>query len=160
MRQSLALATAVLLALPPSLAAQTAPQRSSDSSAVAATLDNFLRVFERLDWEQFRRSFSDSAVVFFPSQRTPREFAGRAAVEARFRHEFDIIRAQSGASAPPYMHLEPHDLRITILSHEYALVTFTLLNSSRTGRRTILFRREGTEWRIWHLHASNAPWPD
>ena len=58
------------------------------------------------------------------------------------------------------MELRPQDLEIRVLSPGVANVTFELKNERRHGRRSMVFRREGTAWHIVHLHASNVPWPD
>ena len=131
----------------------------TDSAEVHAALDQFLRSFEKLDWEPFRTSFSDRATVFFPSAATPGRFDGRPAIEARFEQEFADLRAQ-GKDGPLYMRLEPCQLHVTVLDKRTALVTFELRNAARLARRSLVFAREPGGWRIRHLHASNVPWPD
>lgn len=130
--------------------------RTADEAEVRACLDRFLRDFENLRWDPFRATFTDDACVFFPSAATPETKCGREAVEARFSREFDSIRA----GAPPYMKLEPQNLTVRSLSNDTVLVHFMLENKSRIARRTMVFVRQGGEWRITHLHASNVPWPD
>jgi ketosteroid isomerase-like protein len=143
-----------------SLAAEPPPRESAaDSIAVRNSLLAFLTAFEDLDWERFRSNFSEDACVFFPSAATPEEYRGRVAVEGRFRQEFASIR-RDAPSGPPFMHLRPDSLRITLFGGIGALATFELHNTSRIGRRSVVFRKEGGAWRIAHLHASNVPWPD
>lgn len=132
--------------------------RANDEAEVRARLDRFLRDFEKLRWDPFRTPFTEDACVFFPSAATPETKCGRDAVEARFTREFDSIRA--GAAAPPYMKLEPQNLTVRSFSNDTVLVHFMLANKSRVARRTMVFVRQGGEWRITHLHASNVPWPD
>ena len=56
-----------------------------------------------------------------------------------------------------YHRLVPTELRIQPLSPGLALATFHLRNAERLARRTVLLHREGADWRILHLHASNVP---
>jgi ketosteroid isomerase-like protein len=135
-----------------------AQSASRDSAAVSAAVMRFLRAFEDLDWERFRAVFADDATVYFPTPEPPQRFVGRVAVEGRFRRVFDAIRA-AAPSGPPYQHLPPVDLRIEMLGASAALVTFEFRNVERVGRRTLVWRREGGDWRIVHLHASNVPTP-
>ncbi len=64
--------------------------------------------------------------------------------------------------------LDVHDLRVTMLGRDAALITclwtqsqtFRGVPESATGRMTIVFRRLGTEWKAIHLHTSpDAPNP-
>ncbi len=157
-----ALRVAALLALPETLTAQTSrPQSASwhaDSIAVRAALGRFLTAFENLEWEPFRSAFSDAASVFHPGADTPERVRGRSAVEASFAKVFAAIKA-AAPSGPPYQRLEAQDLEISALAPAMVLVSFHLRNTERLGRRTVIFRQEGAEWRILHLHASNMPRP-
>jgi hypothetical protein len=68
---------------------------------------------------------------------------------------FARIKAASGRSAPPYMHLEPLDLRVQMLSSEIALVSFHLRDGATLSRRSLVLKRSQDGWKIVHLHASN-----
>ena len=57
------------------------------------------------------------------------------------------------------MHLEPQDLKIQLLSAGVALVTFHLRDRNVLSRRTIVFRRDKSAWKIVHIHASNLTLP-
>ena len=140
-------------ASPPARPAAPSRSRAPDAE-VSAALHGFLTAFENLDWEPFRASFTDDACVFHPSADAPERDCGRAAVEARFKKVFDAERREATAG-PPYMHLLPEDLQITMFGDDLSLATFHLRNPKRFGRRSVLFRREGGAWKIVHLHASN-----
>jgi ketosteroid isomerase-like protein len=116
----------------------------------------FLRDFENLDWDRFRQSFADDATVFFPVPEPPRRFSGRAEIERQFRRVFAAIRANSTSAAAPFHRLSPVGLHCSPISTDAALVSFTLENEQRVGRRTLIWRRIGNRWRITHLHASNV----
>lgn len=68
---------------------------------------------------------------------------------------FARIKKDSGRQSPPYMNLQPQDLRIQMMSQEIALVTFHLVNGNTISRRTILLKQDEGRWEIVHIHASN-----
>jgi ketosteroid isomerase-like protein len=138
----------------PSAAAAT--EARTDSVAVANALRRFLTAFENLDWPAFRAAFSDSATIFQPAPQMAERVTGPRGIDSTFGSVFAEIRSHA-PSGPPYQRLAPRDLRIEPLSPGFVLVTFHLRNSERLGRRTVIFRKEGSEWLIWHLHASNLP---
>jgi ketosteroid isomerase-like protein len=140
-----------------STAADTKAEVSNvESAAIRAALTHFLAAFENLDWEAFRASFEDQATVFFPSPEPPERHDGRSAYEDRFRQVFDEIR-RGAPAGPPFQRLAPEDLHIQQLGTDAALVTFHLRNAERLARRTIVFHKTHSGWRIIHLHASNVP---
>ena len=122
-----------------------------------AVLQDFILAFDNLEWDRFRSFFADDATVFYPRGFAERA-SGRPQFEASFRQVFDQIRA--GRTQPPYMHLQPRDLKIQSYG-EIAIATFHL--DDRPGvlnRRTIVLRRMKGQWKIVHLHASEtAPNP-
>ena len=140
---------------PPGRAGDARSQPSRDSAAVAETTAAFLQAFDSLDWTGFVAHLSDSVDAYWPRGDTPERLRDRAAVEGRFRTFFDQVRASR--PGPPYLHLAVSDLSIRILG-DVGLVTFELSDVPDTlGRRTLVFRRDPTGWRIVHLHASNLP---
>ena len=116
----------------------------------------FLRDFENLDWNGFRSWFAPDVTAFFPPPEPPTRFSGRTQVENQFKKVFAEIRAHSSSKSPPFHRLPPVDLRCDPISKDAALVSFLLENDERTGRRTLLWQRLGTQWRITHLHASSV----
>ena len=150
--------------LPAWLAAQTPGRQNApstrhaadDSVAVAVALQHFLTAFENLDWPSFRAAFSDSATIYHPAREMAERVGGPRGIDATFHKVFADIRTHS-SGAPPFHRLSPTDLRIQPLSPGIVLVEFHLRNAERLARRTIVFRKEGPEWRILHLHASNMP---
>jgi len=158
-----------ILGLLAGLASSTAAQASGssaradggwgvDSTAVHAALDRFLTAFENLDWQTFRLSFADNVTVFFPVPEPPQRATGRDAVEAQFRRVFEEIR-RANPTGPPFQRLVPEDLSIEPVARDVVLITFHLRNAERLARRTIVFHRDASGWRIVHLHASNVPTP-
>ncbi|MBI1731927.1 MAG: nuclear transport factor 2 family protein [Gammaproteobacteria bacterium] len=139
----------------PVIADQT--KAADDPAPIRAAAEQFLRVFDDLDWEPFRASWAAEPSVFFPFDDTPERVTGRAAVEARFRRLFDETRART--PGPPYLHLKPRELRVERYG-DAGLVTFMLGGpGERIGRRTLFFVRENGTWKLAHLHASNVDQP-
>lgn len=129
-----------------------APTPSQGETEVRAAADRFLVAFDNLDWETFRASWSASPSAFFPFPDTPGRVTGKAEVERRFQTFFEAVRANQ--PGPPYLHLDPRELEVQTFG-DSALVTFMLVNERRTARRSLLFARESTGWKLVHLHASN-----
>ena len=129
---------------------------SIDEDEIQAFVSQFLSAFENLDMPAFSACFSDEATVFFPSPEPPFRVIGRSAVQRQFEHVFAGIR-KSAASGPPYHRLDPHDVLIQALDLKTAIVSFHLINAERTARRTLVLVKSQGNWRILHLHASNAP---
>ena len=136
-------------------AEQSETARRAPDPAVQASLSQFLRAFENLDWDAFRASFDDDATAFFPTPEPPQRFEGRISVDAQFRQVFSAIRA-AAPGGPPFHRLVPENLRIEAIGADAAIATFHLRNELRIARRTIVFKRTAGGWRIAHLHASNV----
>ena len=118
-------------------------------------LTSFVRAFDDLDWAKFRRCFEDDASVFYP-ELFPRRVEGAANVHQSWQTVFANIKANSGKSQAPYMEVKPADIRVQLLS-DIAVVTFHLEHGgTAVGRRTLVLRKSGAQWRIVHLHASNV----
>lgn len=142
-----------------SLAVSSSAQNPSVPDAddgLEKALTNFIQAFDNLDWERFRAAFADNATVFYP-RAYPSRAEGRAEFEKTFKLVFEEIKA--GKSAPPYMDIQPRDLRIQRLN-DVAIVTFHL--DDRPGvpnRRTIVLQKTASAWKIVHLHASEVKLP-
>lgn len=149
----------VILLIPFLLLAEGTGAAPESRPCVAATAASraFLRDFENLDWTNFRRWFADDATIFFPIPEPPHRFSGRAEFEAQWTKVFAAIRSGSASKSPPFHRLPVHDFRCDPLGSDAALISFTLDNSERTGRRTLVWHRSAGRWRIVHLHASNTP---
>lgn len=134
------------------------PARLQDSSGVETAARSFIVAFNNLDMPAFLNCFADDATVFHPPAVPPRTFPtrvqGRREIERTFQVLFDLMRAGSGKSGPPYQDLQPRDLLIQQFD-DSAVLTFHLGTAARTSRRTFVFRRTGSEWKIVHLHASS-----
>ncbi len=135
-------------------------ERTQDSSTVEAAAGRFIVAFNNLDMTAFLDRFADDATIVHPPSGPPRVFPkrvqGKPEIQRTFQAVFDQIRG--GRTTPPYMNLQPRDL----LVQEYdgfAVLTFHLGSDTQVGRRTLVFRRIGSDWKIVHLHASTFELP-
>jgi ketosteroid isomerase-like protein len=134
--------------------AQT-PITPDASASVQETLSSFLTAFDNLDWPVFRSFFADDATMFHPAAPNERRIDTPEQFEKAWLGVFARIKRQSGRAAPPYMDLQPKDLKIQLLSPDVALATFHLLDGTTLSRRTIVLKRYPAGWKIVHIHASN-----
>lgn len=132
-------------------------RHAEDSADVAHATSSFLQAFDSLNWPGFAAHLSDSVDAFWPRPDAPARLRDRGMVEGHFHAFFDRVR--NARPGPPYLHLKPEDLEIRVIG-DVGIVTFELADIPDTlGRRTIVFHREKSGWRIIHLHASNLPVP-
>jgi hypothetical protein len=128
---------------------------SNNKDEVLAAAENFLRVFDNLDWDRFAACWSSNPTAFFPGDDS--RLDGREPVLARFRAFFDQVQVRS--PGPPYLHLNPRHLRVDQYG-DAGLVSFTLGDPPKpSALRSLLFVREDGAWKLAHLHATGLP-PD
>jgi ketosteroid isomerase-like protein len=118
------------------------------------SLSGFIQAFDNLDRDRFADYFADSATLF-----QPRRFGSRAEnkeeILSQFREIFETIRGKQ--TQPPYMEIQPRNLRIQMLADRVAIVTFHLDDRPGVlGRRTMIWEREKNGWKIVHIHASEV----
>jgi ketosteroid isomerase-like protein len=137
------------------LTAPAAP--AQDSSGVEAASRGFITAFNNLDMPAFLACFADDATLIHPPSgppRTfPRRFQGKPDIQRTFQVVFDQIRGNSKRMTAPYQDLQPRDVLVQHYDG-FAVLTFHLGSETRVGRRTLVFRRIGSDWKIVHLHAS------
>lgn len=135
---------------------------AQDSSGVEAAARSFIVAFNNLDMPGFLGHFTEDATIIHPPSGPPRTFPtrlqGKREIERTFQVVFDQIRQLSGRASAPYQSIQPRDLLVQQFD-DSAVLTFHLGTPARTGRRTLVFRKVGTEWKIVHLHASTFDVP-
>lgn len=136
-------------------------QNADKEKEVIAVLEKFLRAFENGDFETMEASMTNDAYIF------PRAIMSNDltkpidnvnyrrinGLDPQMKQVINGIR-ESGV-LPPFMQLEPEDLKITILN-DAAIVTFHLDNGKSLSRRTIVLAKNDGGWKIVHIHASNV----
>ena len=113
---------------------------------------DFIDAFNALDAARFDRFFAPDVTMFFPQPPFPAErIEGKAAVTETFHRFFDRVRS-GGAD---HLDIEPLNLKVQRFGR-VAVVSFELAGKDRTGRRSMVLRRDAQGWRIVHFHASSV----
>lgn len=138
---------AVSLLLTLALAAAPLPRPTMPDAAAT----EFLDAFKSMDQARFDQFFAPDVTMFFPEGPFPKtRVEGREAVLAAF-HEFFALVRKRGRTA---LNITPVDQRVQLYG-EVAIVTFGLKSDEAVGRRSIILRKIGDDWRITHFHASS-----
>jgi ketosteroid isomerase-like protein len=139
------MAVSLLLAL--ALAAAPQPLATTPDAAAMEYLD----AFKSMDQARFDQFFAADVTMFFPDGPFPEtRVEGRDAVLAAF-HEFFALAKKRGRTA---LNITPLNQRVQLYG-DVAVVTFGLENDEAVGRRSIILRKIGNDWRIAHFHASS-----
>jgi ketosteroid isomerase-like protein len=128
---------------------EAAPRESDTDTddTVERALAGFLDAFLCLDYGRLRTYFAEGATIFHPwgGSRQPQFWNAT----------FDEWR--SSRPGPPDLDSQPRDLHIQSLG-DVAIATFHFRrDAAMLGRRTFVWRRTPSGWKILHLHASNLP---
>jgi ketosteroid isomerase-like protein len=114
---------------------------------VERALAAFLDAFMCLDHDRLRTYFAEDATIFHPwgGSRQP-QFWNATMDEWR-----------TNRPGPPELDIQPHDVHIQSLG-DVAVVTFHFRrDAAALGRRTFVWHKTPSGWKIVHLHASNLP---
>ena len=131
----------------------------ADEKSIEHALSVFVNAFDNLDWPAFRACFSSDATVFYPTPLIAKRVDSVGDFKQAWFGVFESIKKNSGRTEPPYMDLQPRDVRIDLLSNDVAISTFHLVNGNVVSRRTLVWKRFPDGWKIVHLHASNVTLP-
>ena len=143
------------------LGCESTNQKVDERAEVLTVLDKFLRAFENGDFETMEASVSEDAYMFpraimsnnLMDSIDNTKYKRIDGLDPQMKQVIDQLR-ESGKQ-PPYMKLEPKDLKITILN-EAAIATFHLENGKSLSRRTIVLGKNEGRWEIIHIHPSNV----
>lgn len=110
----------------------------------------FLEALNALDATRMASYFSDDVTAFVPSAR-PERVDGRPAVVRIFETYVERTRAVTAR-----LDLRPEAMEVEV-SGDFGFVSFQVTESEPlvTRRRTFLFQRAGSAWKIRHFHASD-----
>jgi ketosteroid isomerase-like protein len=125
-----------------------------DAGRLRALVDEFVAAIDRADLDALAPLWSEDASMYFPFANTIDLVRGREAVLARFARMFADLRARR-PDGPPYIRFEVRAFELLALDADHALVFALLAFAGQLGRRTLVLRRSGADWRIAHVHASN-----
>lgn len=113
-------------------------------------LQNFLQAFGRLQLDEMMAWWADDATAFFPAEHQLERLGGKAAIRVAFAQV--IARSQSAGATQ--LSLDVEDMRTQVLG-DTAVITFHIRDEP-LSRRSFVLRQKNDEWRIVHLHGSNA----
>ncbi|WP_052471231.1 YybH family protein [Winogradskyella sp. PG-2] len=136
-------------------------QDIDEEKEVVNTLNKFLRAFENGDFETMEALMTNDAYIFPRAIMSNDSLGPIDNVNYRRMNGLDpqmkqvINSIRESGKQPPFMKLEPKDLKITILK-EAAIVTFHLENGKSLSRRTIVLGENNDTWKIVHIHPSNV----
>ena len=126
--------------------------QNQDSLAVINATKNFVKAFTGFDWQTFKNSFSSDATIFFPVWEKGKRKSGRKEIESTWA---DIFPEFIDTTKKFDLKIEPKDILMQLYD-KTAIVSFHLGGGDYLSRRTIVFVKEGQEWKIVHLHASSV----
>ena len=128
-------------------------------AAVQATLHDFLAAFRQFELAAMMACWADDATAFLPVEHRRERLSGKAAIRAAFA---DVI-ARARAGGATRLRLDVKDMQTRMLG-DIAIITLQLRgeeppepSGESLSRRTFVMRLSGGQWRIVHLHGSNAP---
>ena len=94
--------------------------------------------------------FSDDATAFFPVEHNVLRIQGKETIRKVFAKVINRMKS----SGMTRIKLDAEDVYVQMLS-DIAIVTFHIRDTS-LSRRTLVLQYGNGEWKIKHLHASNA----
>ncbi len=143
----------LLLDAPPLLAQAPA----QDEADIQRVLNALLETVENSDMPGFIAFFDEDATMFHylaqPSGTPPRRLQGRTDIERSMGVVFDQFKASSGRTTGPYVQIQPLDRMIQTFD-QFAVVSFHLDGGSAISRRTLVFRKVASDWKVVHIHGS------
>ena len=131
---------------------------TADSAGAHAAARGFLAAFDSLQFDAFRGYFAEDMTMFFPFPQFPARADGRVEVEEVFGKFMTAQReARAKAGRPMVQGIAPRELKVQMAGAGAAIVSFHLGAQETPARRSVVFRREPSGWKVVHWHASSAP---
>ena len=130
--------------------------QADDEQRVRIVVGRMLRAIDYADVAALDDIWVEDSSMFFPFLNTPLLAGGKPQVLARLTALFAKL-AKDGLK-PPFVGFSMQDNRIEIVG-DAALCTFTYPVGQQIARRTMFLVRRDGDWRIRHVHGSNAQAP-
>jgi ketosteroid isomerase-like protein len=118
-------------------------------------MSRFLVAFANNDVPAFAEFMAEDATMFFPPS-APGAPSLRVQGKTEIARAFAEMYARLGSTKTTGRQIQPQGLLVQQYD-TFAVVTFYLGSDARRGRRSFVFRRTGSQWKIVHLHASDFP---
>lgn len=126
---------------------------TDEKARVKVVVQSMLHAIDHGDASGLASLWSEDSSMFFPFLNSPRLAIGKAAILARFTALFAKFKA--GGAEPPYVGFTFDDVRVDILG-DAALCSLSYPVKGLVARRSLVLVREKADWRIKHVHGSNA----
>lgn len=126
---------------------------TDEKARVRTVVQSMLQAIDHGDASGLASVWSEDSSMFFPFLNSPRLALGKAAILARFTTLFAKFKA--GGTKPPYVGFTFDDVRVDIFG-DAALCSLSYPVKGLLARRSFVLVRENAEWRIKHVHGSNA----
>jgi ketosteroid isomerase-like protein len=120
----------------------------ADTGGVTEAMNRFMEALNALDPDAIAATLAPDVTAFFPSSK-PERVEGKDAVQAVFRAFCEESRKTAART-----NIIPEAMSVS-RSGDLAVVSFQVVHPVVVSRRTFVFRRDGKQWLIVHLHASN-----
>ena len=132
---------------------QSPPASAAEPDSVELTMSRLL--VANNDVAAFSEFMAEDATMFFPPS-APGAPSLRVQGKTEIARAFAEMYARLGATKTTGRQIQPQGLLVQQYD-TFAVVTFYLGSDARRGRRSFVFRRTGSQWKIVHLHASDFP---
>jgi len=119
--------------------------------AAQYALQGFLQAFSQFRVDEMMVWWVEDATAFFPVEHQRERLNGKIAIHSGFEQLIRHVRAEGKTQ----LVIVAEDLQEQE-SGDMSVITFHL-RGDPLCRRTFVLRRVNDQWRIVHLHASNAP---
>ena len=134
-----------------------AQEPARDEADIERAVNGIVEAVENADMPGFLAFFDEDATMFHnlaqSSGTAPRRLQGRTDIERSMRGVFDQLKENSGRTTGPYVQIEPLD-RLIQTFDQFAVVSFHLGSEPAISRRTLVFRKVASAWKVVHLHGS------
>jgi ketosteroid isomerase-like protein len=127
------------------------PSLRSVKSDRLLALQTFLKVFAHFQLDEMMTWWAEDATAFFPVEHQRQRPAGKATIRSAFAQ----IIARGHAAGMTQLTVNVEDMQAQELG-DFVVITFHL-RGEPLCRRSFVLRQIQDQWRIVHLHASNAP---
>ena len=141
-----------------------AQEPARDEADIERAVNGIVEAVENADMPGFLAFFDEDATMFHnmaqSSGNAPRRLQGRTDIERSMRGVLTPsagpeaqLKENSGRTTGPYVQIQPLD-RMVQTYDQFAVVSFHLGSAPAISRRTLVFRKVASAWKVVHLHGS------
>jgi hypothetical protein len=124
------------------------------TAAVRRAIEHFLDRVDHADAAALSGCLCADATAWLPFRSTPGLIRGAQSIRARFERLFADLAARN-PNGPPYVRFRIDSFETVPLDPQTVLAIAAVSFGHEFGRRSFVLRREGVDWRLLHIHASN-----